>query len=200
MEHPYRSTAPSVPWGFVRWRRVLAVSAQLVVVVVSVACAVFTYAVTALASDRIAATPHRVAKKTPSFDARSYVFCGDGVTRLGKNDFWVAPAFVDRVLEEQAELMTCARSAPEVENGRVVGVRLFAVTPGSLLAQLGFEGGDRIETVNGWDITSPEKALEAYARLRSADSLTVGIERGGRKLSLHYHLARCIMFEGRPEM
>ena len=69
--------------------------------------------------------------------------------------------------------MRQARIVPEQENGKVVGIRLFGVRPDTLLGMLGMENGDRLQNINGFDMTSPEKALEAYARLRTADHLTV---------------------------
>ena len=51
--------------------------------------------------------------------------------------------------------------------------------PDTLLGMLGMENGDRLQTINGFDMTSPEKALEAYARLRTADHLTVPVNRKG---------------------
>ena len=73
--------------------------------------------------------------------------------------------------------MRQARIVPEKENGKVVGIRLFGVKPDTLLGTLGMENGDRLEKINGFDMASPEKALEAYARLRTADHLTVSVNR-----------------------
>jgi general secretion pathway protein C len=41
---------------------------------------------------------------------------------------------------------------------------------------------------SGFDMASPEKALEAYARLRTADKLTVSINRGGKNMNLDYNI------------
>jgi general secretion pathway protein C len=50
------------------------------------------------------------------------------------------------------------------------------------------ENQDRLQTINGFDMSSPEKALEAYARLRTADKLTVQINRGGKNMNLDYNI------------
>jgi hypothetical protein len=39
---------------------------------------------------------------------------------------------------------------------------LFGIRPDTLLGTLGLENGDRLQTINGFDMASPEKALEAY--------------------------------------
>ena len=73
-------------------------------------------------------------------------------------------------------------------DGRIAGVRLFGASGGTYLARLGFESGDLLQTINGYDVTSPEKSLEAYSRLRSADELRVGIVRRGIPMTLVYRI------------
>ena len=84
--------------------------------------------------------------------------------------------------------MRQARIVPEQENGKVVGIRLFGVRPDTLLGTLGMENGDRLQTINGFDMASPEKALEAYARLRTADKLVVQVNRRGANMNLDYNI------------
>ena len=86
---------------------------------------------------------------------------------------------VDKILENQAELMRSARIVPEQKDGKVVGVRMFGIRPDTLLGTLGLQNGDRLETINGFNMASPEKALEAYARLRTAGNLNVKVNRRG---------------------
>jgi general secretion pathway protein C len=111
-----------------------------------------------------------------------------GIQKVGPNEFNVDRGVVDKILENQAELMRQARIVPEQENGKVVGIRLFGVRPDTLLGTLGMENGDRLQTINGFDMTSPEKALEAYARLRTADHLTVTVNRKGQDTNLDYNI------------
>jgi general secretion pathway protein C len=112
----------------------------------------------------------------------------NGIRKVGGTEFDVDRGVVDKILENQAELMRQARIVPEQENGKVVGIRLFGVRPDTLLGTLGMENGDRLEKINGFDMTSPEKALEAYARLRTADHLTVSVNRHGAATNLDYNI------------
>ena len=91
-------------------------------------------------------------------------------------------------MENQADLMRSARIVPEQENGKTVGIRLFGVRDGTLLGVLGMENGDRLQQINGFDMSSPEKALEAYARLRTADHLTVQVNRRGTNQNIDYSI------------
>jgi general secretion pathway protein C len=111
-----------------------------------------------------------------------------GIVKVSANEFNVDRGVVDKILENQADLMRQARIVPEQENGKMVGIRLFGVRQDTLLGVLGMENGDRLQTINGFDMTSPEKALEAYARLRTADHLTIQINRRGANQNLDYNI------------
>jgi len=111
-----------------------------------------------------------------------------GIVKVSANEFNIDRGVVDKILENQAELMKQARIVPEQENGKLVGIRLFGVRNDTLLGTLGMENGDRLQTINGFDMTSPEKALEAYARLRTADHLTVQVNRRGSNMNLDYNI------------
>lgn len=53
----------------------------------------------------------------------------------------------------------------------------------------GLQNGDRLRTINGLDVTNPERALEAYARLRAGvDHLRVEVERSGAPLEIDYEV------------
>jgi general secretion pathway protein C len=112
----------------------------------------------------------------------------NGIRKVGPNEFNIDRGVVDKILENQADLMRQARIVPEQENGKVVGIRMFGVRPDTLLGTLGMENGDRLEQINGFDMASPEKALEAYARLRTADHLTVSVNRRGQPMNLDYNI------------
>ena len=111
-----------------------------------------------------------------------------GIQKVSATEFNIDRGVVDKILENQAELMRQARIVPEQENGKMVGIRLFGVRPETLLGVLGMENGDRLQTINGFDMTSPEKALEAYARLRTSDHLTVQVNRKGSNMNLDYNI------------
>jgi general secretion pathway protein C len=111
-----------------------------------------------------------------------------GIVKVSPTEFNIDRGVVDKILENQADLMRQARIVPEQENGKVVGIRMFGVRPDTLLGHLGMENGDRLQTINGFDMASPEKALEAYARLRTADKLTVSLNRRGQNMNLDYNI------------
>jgi general secretion pathway protein C len=107
---------------------------------------------------------------------------------VSETEFNVDRAVVDKILENQAELMRSARIVPEQQAGKVVGIRMFGIRPDTLLGTLGFQNGDRLESINGFNMASPEKALEAYARLRTASNLNVKVNRRGKPLSIDFRI------------
>ncbi|HLV20931.1 MAG TPA: type II secretion system protein GspC [Polyangiaceae bacterium] len=110
------------------------------------------------------------------------------IQKVSENEYHVDRAVVDKILENQAELMRSARIVPEQKDGKVVGIRLFGIRPDTLLGTLGFQNGDRLESINGFNMASPEKALEAYARLRTASNLAVKVNRRGQETSIDYRI------------
>jgi general secretion pathway protein C len=109
------------------------------------------------------------------------------IQKSGPHEWQVDRGALDRLLDAQTELMKVPL-VPEKEGDRVVGLRLQTVRPNSAVAMLGLEQGDRLVSINGTDVTSPEKMLEAYARLRSGvlDRITLHIVRRGGPLNLDY--------------
>jgi general secretion pathway protein C len=113
----------------------------------------------------------------------------DKIEKLSDTEFNVDRAVVDNILENQAQLMRTARIVPEKgADGKTVGIRLFGVRPNTLLGTLGLQNGDRLETINGFEMASPEKALEAYARLRTANKLAIKITRRGQPVTLDFNI------------
>jgi general secretion pathway protein C len=111
-----------------------------------------------------------------------------GITRNSDTNFTVSRGLVDQLLTNQAELMRTARIIPHEENGRTVGVKLYGIRRNSLLGRLGLQNGDMLRTINGYDMTSPDSALEAYSRLRGANNLSVNVVRRGNPMALEYNI------------
>lgn len=111
-----------------------------------------------------------------------------GIQKIDDTNFNVDRIVVDKIIENQAELMKTARIVPEQANGKTVGIRLLNIRPDTLLGKLGLQNGDVLKTINGFDMTSPEKALEAYAKLRTSPEITIGINRGDKPLNIVFNI------------
>jgi general secretion pathway protein C len=111
-----------------------------------------------------------------------------GIRRIGPGEFDIDRGVVDAILENQGELMRLAHVTPELDHGQVVGIRLSGVRSETLLGALGIEDGDRVEKMNGFELSSTEKILEAYARLRTAGRLTLSLTRRGHAVNIDYNI------------
>jgi len=129
-----------------------------------------------------AAEPGKVGSRAVSPEIASKI------KKISDTEYEIDRSAVDKILEDQTALMQSARIVPEQKDGKVVGVRLFGIRPETLLGTMGFQNGDRLEQINGFDMGSPEKALEAYARLRTAGNLAVKLNRRGQPVNVDYRI------------
>jgi len=105
-----------------------------------------------------------------------------GIERASPTEFAIDRGTLDRLLDSPAELAK-VRIVPESR-----GVRIAKVPPNSALAQLGIEDNDVIVSALGVEVTSPEKIMELYARLRTGtlSRVTLSIVRKGQPMTLDY--------------
>jgi general secretion pathway protein C len=111
-----------------------------------------------------------------------------GITKLGEHKYELQRNTLESVLGNMALLSRSARIVPEMKDGKAAGFRLFAVRPDGPFAMIGMQNGDIISSINGLEITSPEKALEVYAKLKSASHLSLGMERNSQKITKEYNI------------
>lgn len=111
-----------------------------------------------------------------------------GISQVSDGEYTIERGLVNKLLTNQAALMRTARVIPHEEGGRVQGVKLYGIRRSSLLGRLGIQNGDMLRTINGYDMTAPDSALEAYARLRNADRITVNLTRRGQEQTIDYQI------------
>jgi hypothetical protein len=112
-----------------------------------------------------------------------------GVTAVDATHYTIDRGIVGQFFTDQATFFRAVRIVPHVENGVAAGFRIFGVSPGSFTAAIGLKNGDTVYRINGFDLTSPDQALAAYARLRTAATLTVELFRRGAPLTLEYRIS-----------
>jgi general secretion pathway protein C len=111
-----------------------------------------------------------------------------GVKKLGEHSYEVQRSTLDALLGNMPALAISARIVPENKNGKPAGFRLFSIRPDGPFAKLGLQNGDLVSAINGLDMTSPDEALLAYTKLKTANHLSIAIERGGHKLTKDYNI------------
>jgi general secretion pathway protein C len=110
------------------------------------------------------------------------------IQKVSDTEYNVDRNAVDIVMQKSTQLLRSTRVRPVQRNGSVVGIQLLRVRPDTLLGTLGIKNGDVIKTINGFNMSGPEKALQAYARLRTASEIHIQVERRGNPVTIDLHI------------
>jgi general secretion pathway protein C len=113
---------------------------------------------------------------------------GDHIKKTGDNTWEVEQEGVNKALGDLSKLATQARIVPAFEGGEAVGFKLFSIRPGSLYSKIGVQNGDVIKRINGYELNSPDKALEVYQKLKDAKEISLDLKRRGKPMSLSYNI------------
>jgi len=84
------------------------------------------------------------------------------------------------VKHDLAHVLMQATAEPVLEDGQVVGFKIFQIDDGSIFAKAGLVNGDVVTNVNGQDLTSVAGAVQLLQTLKSADHIDVDVRRGGK--------------------
>ena len=112
----------------------------------------------------------------------------DGVRKTADNKYDVKKSVLDGTLSNLNSVATQARIVPSFKNGVANGFKVFSIQPNSFYTAIGVENGDVIQKINGYEINSPDKALEIYQKLREARHVTVDVERNGQVIRKEYNV------------
>jgi general secretion pathway protein C len=118
------------------------------------------------------------------------VAMGTGIKALNENEYEVPRAEIDKTLSNLNDVAMQARIVPAFKDGVATGFKLFSIRPDSIYTKIGVQNGDVIRRINGYDLNSPEKALEVYAKLKEANRIDIEIERNGAIQKKTYNIGR----------
>jgi general secretion pathway protein C len=110
------------------------------------------------------------------------------VKKVADNKYDIDRKFIDDTLSNLNTVATQARIVPSFKNGVANGFKLFSIQPNSLYSAIGVENGDVIQRINGFEINSPDKALEVYQKLKESPHITIEIERNGQVIRKEYNV------------
>jgi general secretion pathway protein C len=110
----------------------------------------------------------------------------NNIQRIGQSSYVIPESQFRQATQNMGELLTQARVVPNIEGNRINGYRIFAITPGSIYANIGLQDGDIIHSVNGIQVTTPESALQLFQQLQNEKRFTVNINRNGQPMTLNY--------------
>jgi general secretion pathway protein C len=113
---------------------------------------------------------------------------GKDIKKVSETEYEIPKKEIEGVLSNLNTVATQARIVPSFHNGKANGFKLFSIRPGSLYSKIGIQNGDIVQRINGYEINSPDKALEIYSKLKDAQSITVDLIRRGKSSTLSYNI------------
>ena len=105
------------------------------------------------------------------------------IRNVGPNQYVVKRADLNKATGNLGALASQARIVPSAKDN---GFKIFSIAKDSLYSKIGIQNGDVLKSINGIELSSPDKALEAYSRLQSASKLSLDIVRKGQNETLEY--------------
>jgi len=116
-----------------------------------------------------------------------------GAPAVGEDELEVRKVGENQYVLKRSDLMkltgnlnALARQARIIPARKENGFKIFSIKRDSLYRKIGIVNGDIIKSINGIELSSPDKALEAYSRLQSASKLSLDIKRRGQNETLEY--------------
>ena len=90
---------------------------------------------------------------------------------------------IDDAIQDVSKLMTDIKIQPNDD-----GLALSQIKPNSIFRRMGLRNGDVLKSVDGQAIHSVDDALKLYESLKSADSVSVVLQRRGTERTINYNI------------
>lgn len=108
--------------------------------------------------------------------------------RIGKGTYIVDQERLRQAIDNPDKIMTDARLIPNNVNGIQQGFILREVKPDGIYQSLGLQNGDILLRINDYDISNPERALQAFTSLKGMDRVQVDLIRNGNRMTMTYQI------------
>ncbi|PNV76309.1 general secretion pathway protein GspC [Leptospira inadai] len=93
---------------------------------------------------------------------------------------------VNKKLKDPTGIYKNARFGPYMENNAITGYKIYSIGNDHIFYALGARSGDVIRRVNGMPLNETEKMLEIWNSIKTAEKVSVDVERGGKVLSYEF--------------
>jgi general secretion pathway protein C len=108
--------------------------------------------------------------------------------KVGRGAYMVDQARLQQAIANPGQMMTDARLRPNMMNGKEEGFVLSEVKPGGIYQSLGLQDGDVLLRINEYEISNPERALQAFTALKGLDRVQVDLIRSGSRVTMTYQI------------
>ncbi len=113
---------------------------------------------------------------------------GSAIRAVTDDTYEVPKDEINKALGNLNDIAMQARIVPAFKDGVATGFKLFSIRPDSLYTKIGIQNGDVIKRINGFDINSPDKALEVYSKLKESSRIEIEIDRNGANVRKTYNV------------
>ncbi len=97
-------------------------------------------------------------------------------------------SMINNAINDVSKLMTQVKIQPHMEEGQPDGLAISNIKPNSIFRRMGLRNGDILKKVEGQDIRTVDDALRLYDSMKSADRVSVVIERRGSLRTIDYSI------------
>jgi general secretion pathway protein C len=122
----------------------------------------------------------------PGPEAEMLALVDKGVHKVDETHYTLDRAMVDKLLLDPTTLARSVRIQPQIADNKTTGWKMAALRPTSPLTKIGMMSGDTITAINGFDLSTPDKVLEVYAKVRSAQNLSISVVRNNQPVDMEY--------------
>ena len=104
----------------------------------------------------------------------------------GKGEYLLDQKGLQFALDNPTQVMMDAKLVPNMINNKQDGFVLREVRENGFYSKLGMRNGDVLLRINGFDISNPENALQAFMALKGLNKVQLDLIRGGNRITLSY--------------
>ncbi len=115
-------------------------------------------------------------------------FTSSFAQKVGKDTYMVDQRNLQQAIANPGQIMTDARLRPNTVNGKEEGFMLSEVRQGGIYNSLGLQNGDVLLRINEYDISNPERALQAFTALKGMDRVQIDLIRDGARMTMTYQI------------
>jgi general secretion pathway protein C len=110
----------------------------------------------------------------------------EGSGRIRTQRVSMRRSMINEAINDVTKLMTQVKIQPHMKDGQADGLAISSIKPNSIFRRMGLRNGDILKKVGGQDIRTVDDALRLYDSMKSADSVSVEIERRGSLRNIDY--------------
>ncbi|MBI4365721.1 MAG: hypothetical protein HY543_02765 [Deltaproteobacteria bacterium] len=112
---------------------------------------------------------------------------GEKVAKLGENKFALDQVEIDAALTNLDKLYTEIRAVPNFQDGKVQGMKILSIKPGSIFAKLGLKRGDVLARINGFELDI-KSGFQIFNQLKDQRSFNLDLQREGKNQTFEYEI------------